>query len=66
MAFEIYNRWIVLPVFNFLEGFGWVMVNHLVLTILLKTVLLPLTYKSYCQCKDEGFEAKMDEIKGKW
>jgi len=42
------NRYAVLPVFNFLEGFGW---NYgiiiLVLTILLKIVLFPLSYKSY-------------------
>jgi YidC/Oxa1 family membrane protein insertase len=42
------NRYAVLPVFNFLEGFGW---NYgiiiLVLTILLKIVLFPIAYKSY-------------------
>jgi YidC/Oxa1 family membrane protein insertase len=42
------NRFAVLPVFNFLEGFGW---NYgiiiLILTILLKIVLFPIAYKSY-------------------
>jgi YidC/Oxa1 family membrane protein insertase len=42
------NRFAVLPVFNFLEGFGW---NYgiiiLILTILLKIVLSPIAYKSY-------------------
>ena len=42
------NRYAVLPVFNYLEGFGW---NYgiiiLVLTILLKIVLFPIAYKSY-------------------
>jgi YidC/Oxa1 family membrane protein insertase len=42
------NRYAVLPVFNFLEGFGW---NYgiiiLILTILLKIVLYPIAYKSY-------------------
>jgi YidC/Oxa1 family membrane protein insertase len=42
------NRYAVIPVFNFLEGFGW---NYgiiiLVLTILLKIVLFPIAYKSY-------------------
>ena len=42
------NRFAVLPVFNFLEGFGW---NYgiiiLILTILLKIVLYPIAYKSY-------------------
>lgn len=42
------NRYAVIPVFNFLEGFGW---NYgiiiLVLTILLKIALFPIAYKSY-------------------
>lgn len=42
------NRYAVLPVFTFLGGFGW---NYgiiiLILTILLKTVLFPIAYKSY-------------------
>jgi len=42
------NRFAVIPVFNFLEGFGW---NYgiiiLVLTIMLKLVLFPIAYKSY-------------------
>lgn len=61
------NRWIVLPVFNFLEGFGWGYgLIILVLTILLKTVLLPLTYKSYLSmAKMRVLKPEMDEIKGK-
>ncbi len=42
------SRFAIIPVFNFLENFGW---NYgiiiIVLTILLKLVLSPLTYKSY-------------------
>lgn len=42
------NQFAVLPVFDFLKNFNW---NYgliiLVLTILLKVVLFPLTYKSY-------------------
>lgn len=61
------NRWIVLPVFNFLEQFGWSYgLIILVLTILLKTVLLPLTYKSYLSmAKMRVLKPEMDEIKGK-
>ena len=61
------NRWIVLPVFNFLEGFGWGYgLIILVLTILLKMVLLPLTYKSYLSmAKMRILKPEMDEIKGK-
>jgi YidC/Oxa1 family membrane protein insertase len=61
------NRWIVLPVFNFLEGFGWGYgLIILVLTVLLKIVLLPLTYKSYLSmAKMRVLKPEMDEIKGK-
>nr|WP_199082064.1 membrane protein insertase YidC [Pedobacter sp. ASV19] len=61
------NRFVVLPVFNFLEGFGW---NYgliiLVLTIMLKLVLSPLTYKSYVSmAKMRILKPEMDEIKAK-
>lgn len=42
------NCFVVLPVFNFLQQFGWSMgIIILVLTILVKLVLFPLAYKSY-------------------
>jgi len=61
------NRFITLPVFNLLEGFSW---NYgliiLVLTILLKLVLSPLTYKSYVSmAKMRVLKPEMDEIKAK-
>lgn len=61
------NRWVVLPVFNFLESFGWGYgLIILVLTILLKMVLLPLTYKSYLSmAKMRILKPEMDEIKAK-
>ncbi len=43
-----FNRFVLIPVFNFFEGFGW---NYgiiiIMLTILLKIILFPLTYKTY-------------------
>ncbi|WP_343521933.1 membrane protein insertase YidC [Pedobacter sp.] len=61
------NRFIVLPVFNFLNSFNW---NYgliiLVLTILLKLALSPLTYKSYLSmAKMRVLKPEMDEIKAK-
>ncbi|RVT98066.1 membrane protein insertase YidC [Mucilaginibacter limnophilus] len=61
------NRFVVLPVFNFLNQFNW---NYgiiiLVLTILLKLVLSPLTYKSYLSmAKMRVLKPEMDEIKAK-
>ena len=42
------NRFVVIPVFDFLNGFGWSYgIIILVLTLLVKLVLFPLTYKSY-------------------
>ena len=61
------NRVAVLPVFNFLEQFGW---NYgiiiLALTFILKLVLSPLTYKSYLSmAKMRVLKPEMDEIKAK-
>ncbi len=61
------NRFVVLPVFNFLEGFGWGYgLIILVLTVALKLVLSPLTYKSYISmAKMRILKPEMDEIKAK-
>jgi YidC/Oxa1 family membrane protein insertase len=61
------NRFIVLPVFNVLEnfnlGYGAII---LILTILLKLVLSPLSYKSYVSmAKMRVLKPEMDEIKKK-
>jgi YidC/Oxa1 family membrane protein insertase len=61
------NRFAVLPVFNFLQQFGW---NYgiiiLALTFILKLVLSPLTYKSYLSmAKMRVLKPEMDEIKTK-
>lgn len=61
------NQFAVLPVFNFLNQFNW---NYgliiLALTIVLKLVLSPLTYKSYLSmAKMRVLKPEMDEIKTK-
>lgn len=61
------NRFIVLPVFKFLESFGW---NYgliiLLLTIMLKVAMSPLTYKSYLSmAKMRILKPEMDVIKAK-
>ncbi|MBB5397674.1 membrane protein insertase YidC [Mucilaginibacter sp. AK015] len=61
------NQFAVLPLFNFLNKFNW---NYgiiiLILTIVLKLVLAPLTYKSYLSmAKMRVLKPEMDEIKGK-
>lgn len=61
------NRFAVIPVFNFLERFDWSYgLIIVVLTILLKLVLSPLTYKSYLSmAKMRIIKPEMDEIKAK-
>ncbi|WP_426668178.1 membrane protein insertase YidC [Mucilaginibacter sp. McL0603] len=61
------NQFAVLPVFNFLKQFNW---NYgliiLALTVVLKLVLSPLTYKSYLSmAKMRVLKPEMDEIKAK-
>ncbi len=61
------NQFAVLPVFNFLKQFN---LNYgliiLALTIVLKLVLSPLTYKSYLSmAKMRVLKPEMDEIKAK-
>lgn len=61
------NRFIVLPVFKFLESFDW---NYgviiLLLTIALKVAMSPLTYKSYLSmAKMRILKPEMDVIKAK-
>ncbi len=64
---KLINRYAVIPVFNFLQHFNWNMgFVILALTVLLKLVLSPLTYKSYLSmAKMKVLKPEMDEIKAK-
>lgn len=62
------NRYAVIPVFNFLGSFGW---NYgiviLVLTILLKLVLFPITYKTYMSsARMRVLKPEIDELNKKF
>ncbi|MEC3878610.1 membrane protein insertase YidC [Parapedobacter sp. 10938] len=61
------NRFITVPVFNFLDSFNWSYgLVILILTLLLKSVLSPLTYRSYVSmAKMRVLKPEMDEIKEK-
>ncbi|WP_207533105.1 membrane protein insertase YidC [Desertivirga arenae] len=61
------NRFAVIPIFNTLEKFNWGYgLIILVLTLILKLVLSPLTYKSYLSmAKMRVLKPEMDEIKTK-
>ncbi len=62
------NRILVIPVFNFLDGFNF---NYgiiiLILTILLKIVLLPIAYKTYMsQAKMRLLKPEIEELTKKF
>jgi YidC/Oxa1 family membrane protein insertase len=62
------NRYAVLPVFNFLGSFGW---NYgiviLILTILLKIILFPITYKTYMSsARMRVLKPEIDELSQKF
>lgn len=62
------NIYAVIPVFNFLGGFGW---NYgiiiLVLTLLLKLVLFPIAYKTYkSTAKMRVLKPEIDELAKKY
>ncbi len=62
------NRFITIPIFNFLSGFGW---NYgiiiLVLTILLKIALFPIAYKTYMSsAKMRVLKPEIDELGKKY
>jgi YidC/Oxa1 family membrane protein insertase len=61
------NRFVVIPIFNFLNSFDW---NYgiiiLILTIVIKLMLLPLTFKAYLsQAKMKVLKPEVDEIQAK-
>jgi len=62
------NRYAVLPVFNYLGSFGW---NYgiviLVLTILLKILLFPITFKTYMSsARMRVLKPEVDELAKKY
>jgi YidC/Oxa1 family membrane protein insertase len=62
------NRFCVIPIFNFFEGFN---LNYgiiiLILTIVIKVVLFPLTYRAYLSsAKMKILKPEMDEINVKF
>ena len=61
------NRWLVIPVFNFLLGkIGSMGVLILLLTLIIKFLLLPLVYRSYIStAKMRILKPEIDEIKSK-
>lgn len=62
------NRFLVIPIFNFLDSFA---LNYgliiLILTLIIKLILSPFTYKSYLStAKMKVLKPEMEEIKAKY
>ena len=62
------NRYFVIYIFNFLKGFNWNFgIIILLMTILIKVILLPLTFKSFqSQAKMKVLKPEVDEINAKF
>ena len=63
-----FNRWIVIPVFDFLRNYiGNFGIIILILTILVKLLIFPLTYKSYLStAKMRVIKPEMDALNAKY
>jgi YidC/Oxa1 family membrane protein insertase len=61
------NRWVVRPIFNFLQKLvGNMGIAILLLTLLIKALLYPLTYKMlYSQSKMQALKPRMEKMKEK-
>jgi YidC/Oxa1 family membrane protein insertase len=62
------NRYFVIYVFDFLNGFHWNFgIIIMIMTILIKALLLPLTFKSYVsQAKMKVLKPEVEEINAKY
>ncbi len=62
------NKWLIIPVFNFLRNYiGNYGIIILLLTIFIKTLVFPFTYKSYIsQAKMRALKPEIDELNKKY
>ena len=60
--------WLIMPIFNFLNGFGIAMgLIILLLTIIVRLIILPLTYKNYkSSAKMKVLKPEIEEINNKF
>ena len=61
------NKWLVIPIFNWLQGYGLSYgLIILILTIIIKMILFPLTYKNYkSSAKMKVLKPEIEEINEK-
>lgn len=63
-----FNKYFIIPIFNFLEGFiSSYGIIILILTLIIKTILFPLTYKSYKSAAlMKALKPELDALKEKY
>ena len=61
-------KWLIKPIFNFLNGFNWAMgLIILLVTIIVRLIILPLTYKNYkSSAKMKVLKPEITEINEKY
>ncbi len=66
--FSWVNKYLIIPIFNFLESYQLSYgIIILILTLIIKTILLPLTYKSYkSSAKMKVLKPEIDELNKKY
>ncbi|SDG63031.1 membrane protein insertase YidC [Chitinophaga filiformis] len=62
------NKWVIIPVFNFLSGFiGNYGIIIILLTLFIRLLIAPFTYQSYVsQAKMKVLKPEIDELKAKY
>lgn len=62
------NKWVILPIFNFLSGvFSSYGIVILLLTLIIRLLISPFTYKSYVSsAKMKALKPELDELKAKF
>ena len=66
--FRYLNKWLVIPIFNFLDGFNMSYgIIILILTIIIKVLIFPIAYKTYMSsAKMRVIKPEVDEFNAKF
>lgn len=66
--FRVVNKYLIMPIFNFFNGFGWNLgLIILIVTIIVRLLVLPLTYRNYkSSAKMKVLKPEIKEIADKY
>lgn len=67
-VFRYVNKFLIMPIFNFFNGFGWNLgIIILLVTIIVRLIILPLTYKNYqSSARMKVLKPEIAEIQAKY